>query len=133
MNESKSARTIVRALAVLLPCVSLALLLWGCENRQVEQALDSDANGYICAKCSEKFYTDRDTFANVCPKCKQADILQVVGYYCDKDKHASLGPRGRGARRCEKCGNATTGMIVPKESDFKAWGASKRTAAEVGA
>jgi len=125
----RAARTPATLLAVLL----LAFCFSGCTKQKVDAALDSDANGYICSKCSEKFYTSRDVFANVCPKCKDADIQQVVGYYCEKDKQATLGPRGRGARRCEKCGNATTGMIVPKESDFKAWGAAKKTAAEVGA
>jgi ribosomal protein L37AE/L43A len=118
--------------AALLSLLILAACLSACENRQVEAALDSDANGYQCAGCSEKFYTDRDTFANTCPKCKSADLKQVVGYVCGTDQHATLGPRGRGAWRCEKCGKATTGQMVPKESDFKAWGASKKTPAEVG-
>jgi DNA-directed RNA polymerase subunit RPC12/RpoP len=131
MSNYRSSKRLTGFL--LWPCLLVVACLCGCGNREVKAALDSDANGYVCAKCSEKFYTDRSVFANVCPKCKQADIVQVVGYYCEQDKHATLGPRGRGGRRCEKCGQATTGQIVPKESDYQAWGASKRSAADVGA
>jgi DNA-directed RNA polymerase subunit RPC12/RpoP len=119
-------------LRVIAVAVAVAFLC-GCGNKEVEKALDSDANGSQCAKCGEKFYTDREVFASACPKCKSPELLQVVGYYCEKDKHMMLGPRGRGSYRCEKCGNPTTGRMVPKESDFKAWGAAKRPPADVGA
>ena len=33
---------------------------------------------------------------------------------------------------CEKCGKTTSGLSIPRESDFKAWGAAKKTAQEVG-
>jgi hypothetical protein len=98
----------------------------------LEKALESDANGYVCTKCSAKFYTARDVFAAYCPQCKQPDIEQAIGFSCPVDKHVTVAARNRGAHRCEKCGGPTSGVSIPGEAELKAWGATKRTAAEVG-
>ncbi len=118
----------------LLPVALLVVLslLAGCGQRAIDQALDSDANGYLCGVCKTKFYTDRAVFANYCPKCKQPKIQFVLGYVCAADKHVTLGARGRGSLSCEQCGRQTTSLSIPREKDFKAWGAPKQTAAEVG-
>lgn len=119
---------------ILLYGAFLALMLsqTGCKDQQVEQALDSDANGFLCLKCSAKFFTERRVFPSHCPQCKQPDVDQVIAFSCPADKHLTLGARARGSRRCEKCGGATSGMAIPKEADLKAWGATLKTAAEVG-
>src|SRR6059036_1091369 len=54
----------------------------GCKQRRIDQALESDANGYLCQVCKAKFYTDRAVFANVCPSCKSTQLAQVVGFVC---------------------------------------------------
>ena len=110
--------------------VALGFIL-GCGQSAIEQALDSDANGYLCPLCKTKFYTEREVFASFCPQCKQPNIQQVVGYVCQADQHVTLGARGRGSLRCEQCGQATTGLGIPREKDFQAWGAPKKAAAEV--
>lgn len=107
-------------------------LVSGCKDKQLEAALESDANGFVCGKCATKFYTDRKLFPDYCPQCKQSDIQQVMGFACPVDKHATLASRNRGARRCEKCGGATSGISIPTEAELKAWGAVKKTKAEVG-
>jgi DNA-directed RNA polymerase subunit RPC12/RpoP len=104
----------------------------GCKKSAIDQALESDANGYVCRSCKAKFYTDRSVFANQCPNCKSADLLQVVGFVCAADGHVTVGPRGTGSMACEQCGKVTSGLSVPRETDFKAWGAGKKTRAEVG-
>ncbi len=121
-----------RHLSALL-FVFCALMLAGCKDK-VEDALDTDANGYVCMKCAARFYMERDVFPNTCPQCKQGDIEQVMGAICADDKHMTLGPRSRrGAVSCEKCRKPTTGLAIPREADLIKWGAQKKTAAEVGA
>ena len=112
--------------------VILTLLLCACGRRDVDQALDSDANGYVCLDCGAKFYTDREVFATFCPQCRKPSIEQVLGFVCAADQHVTIGARGRGARGCEKCGKAVSAVSIPTESQLKTWGASKKTAAEVG-
>ncbi len=126
-------RSMGRGAFVLTLLAVLALTFIGCKQSKVDEALDTDANGYQCAKCAAKFYTDRDVFPNTCPQCKQSNIKQVMGFVCSTDKHVTLGVRGRQAVACEKCKRPTSGMAIPRESDLKAWGAVKKTAAEVGA
>ena len=121
-----------RIFGAFLCAVLLTSLASGCgRNRQVEQALSSDANGYVCLKCSTKFYTDREVFAGHCPQCKAPNIEMVVGFVCETDKNVTYGARGRGARACEKCGKVTTALSLPRENDLKAWGAAKKSNAEV--
>ena len=104
----------------------------GCKKSQVEQALDSDANGYFCPDCKAKFYTARDIFPTQCPECKKPRVEMVLGFVCPADQHVTLAPRGKGTAVCEQCGKATSSLSIPREADLKTWGAVKRTAAEVG-
>lgn len=104
----------------------------GCRKNAIDQALESDANGYVCGKCNARFYTAREVFPIHCPQCKEKDILQVVSYICAADKHATVSPRGRAGMPCEKCGKPTAGMGIPREVDLKAWGAAKRSGPEIG-
>jgi hypothetical protein len=103
----------------------------GCGKSQVDEALSSDANGYYCLKCQSKFYTERTVFPTRCPQCKKTNIEQVMGFVCDADKQMTLGPRGRGAVPCSKCGKMTMALALPRENDMKSWGAVKKTEAEV--
>ena len=109
-----------------------ALMLAGCKDK-TEESLDTDANGYVCMKCAARFYTVRDVFPNTCPKCKQGDIEQAMGFICSEDKQMTLGPRNRRSMPCEKCRKPATGLVIPREADLIKWGAQKKTAAEVGA
>ncbi len=106
--------------------------LVGCGKSSVDKALESDANGYLCTLCKTKFYTDREVFAGFCPQCKRPNIEQVIGMLCPADQHVTITMRGRGAVPCEQCQKPVQGMCMPGEKDFKAWGATKKTAAEVG-
>lgn len=128
----------IRALSAcrLMPLTALILfasfLVGGCGRNAADQALDSDANGYLCLACGTKFYTDRDVFATRCPSCSKPSVDQVLGFVCSADKHVTLATRGRGAMACEKCGKGTTAVSIPREQEFKTWGAAKKSAAEVG-
>ena len=113
--------------------LSLALLtfFFGCSRDNVEAALETDANGYICLECKEKFYTDRRVFPTKCPACKSVNVAQVVSFICDEDKEVNIGPRTLRSLPCPKCGKAATGLGIPREADLKAWGATHRSADEV--
>lgn len=117
----------IAAVAVLL----LPVLLAGCGKSEVNQALDSDANGYLCQACKTKFYTERELFADFCPNCQNGDIRQVVGFVCSHDGHVTLAPRGPGFRACEKCGKSTSALSIPREKELQTWGAARKGAAEV--
>ena len=104
------------------------LITSGCRKNIAEEASDSDANGYLCTKCGAKLYTNRAVFLGAaCPKCKADGIVEVVGYYCDKDNHMTLAGRNnqRVGPACEKCGEPLNAMRLPREKDLKAWGATK--------
>ena len=105
--------------------------LTGCGDKQVDQALDTDANGYVCQKCSAKFYTERGVFAGHCPQCKVPNIEPVIGFVCATDQHVTLAGRGRGFHACEQCGKSTSAFSRPREADLKSWGAAKKSDAEV--
>ncbi|HPY32224.1 MAG TPA: hypothetical protein PLT00_16425 [Verrucomicrobiota bacterium] len=125
-----SLKSFVRWLFLL----SLLMAGWGgagCGKSQVEAALDSDANGYLCLECQTKFYTDRAVFANVCPACKKGNIQPVVGFVCPADQEITIAPRGQGFHACKKCGRPTSALMIPRESDLKAWGAPKKAKADV--
>ncbi|MBP9901985.1 MAG: hypothetical protein V9H26_10060 [Verrucomicrobiota bacterium] len=107
------------------------LLLAGCSKSGVDQALDSDANGYVCLACKARFYTDRKIFPTRCPDCKKPDIEEALGFVCQADQCVMIGPRGQRSAKCEKCGNFTTALSIPREADLKSWGAVKKTEAEV--
>jgi hypothetical protein len=118
--------------SVLLATAALAVLLAGCGGNSADKALDSNANGYVCTACDGKFYTDRDVFATRCPSCRKRNVEQVLGFVCSHDKEVTIATRGRGAVACQKCGRGTSAIVIPREADLQAWGADKRTAAEVG-
>lgn len=122
----KNLRLFATITALLLPA-----LLSGCGKSEINQALDSDANGYLCQACKAKFYTERELFADFCPTCKNGDIRQTVGFVCSNDGHMTLAPRGPGFLACEQCGKSTSALRIPREKELQAWGAAKKSAAEV--
>jgi len=107
----------------------LSLALGGCRKDIAAEASDSDANGYVCLSCDAKLYTDRSVFIGPkCPKCQKDTLMEVVGYYCEKDKHLSLRPRTgdrQGAPVCAQCQAPVNAMRLPRATDLKAWGATK--------
>ncbi len=130
-NQPPKAMTVQR-IGRFLAGAALAALLAGCGDSAQKQVLETDANGFQCEACKAKFYTDADTFANHCPQCKQPQVQQVVGFVCPADQHVTVAPRSRGSVRCEKCGKPVSGLCIPKAKDLQAWGAARKTAAEVG-
>lgn len=132
LPQTRMSMKRTRIFVVLHSAVMLTILAAGCDkNRQVEEALNSDANGYLCLKCTARFYTDRDVFASHCPQCKAPNIEMAIGFVCEADKHVTYGARGRGTRACEQCGKVTSALSLPRESDLKAWGATRRGNADV--
>lgn len=127
------SRSVLRHFVLhLLFTLAITAALTGCGKREAARALDSDANGYICIDCSQKFYTSRDVFASFCPKCKKPNVDEVLGYVCQQDKTTVLGSRARGSRTCPQCQRPISAVIIPRESDLKAWGAAEFKAADVG-
>lgn len=116
---------------VLLIATGFLGLGSGCKKNQIDSALNSDANGFVCSKCSAKFYLPSDIFPGHCPQCKAPDLEMVMGYVCGVDNHTTIAPRNKRGGTCEKCGKVTTVLSLPREADLKAWGAVKRTNAEV--
>ncbi len=109
--------------------VALVLMATACKKAAGLDAMDSDANGYLCLKCGVKLYTDRSVFIGPqCPKCQQESLMDVVGYECPKDHHLTVRPK-RGDNKplaCEQCqGPLVNAMRAPREQDLKAWGATK--------
>jgi DNA-directed RNA polymerase subunit RPC12/RpoP len=116
------------ALAALL--FLAAIVMTGC-GKPGWEAIDSNANGFICQKCGAKFYTDRAVFAEFCPNCKDANIRPVMGYVCDKCQHLTLSTATHGSTTCEKCQATVSGSKLPTAKEFVEWGAVKKTKAEV--
>lgn len=113
--------------AILLLFLTVAMLS-GCKKNPAEEASDSDANGYVCNKCSVKLYFPRSDFPVMCPKCKDGRLDEVVAFSCEKDQHLTLVDRvkmGGSGIACEKCGNYTRIMRLPRAKDLQAWGATK--------
>lgn len=121
----RSSRAICAAASVLI------FLAPGCSKQAGDAAIRSDANGYICPKCNLKFYTDREVNAEFCPKCKDVGIVEVVGYFCDKDSHTTLNVRTRAMVVCEKCQGPAPAIRLPHADELQAWGATKQTREEV--
>jgi hypothetical protein len=118
-----------RSTALLLSLILLSLCAPACKKEPAIDAMQTDANGYLCLKCGVKLYTDRSVFIGPqCPKCQQESLMDVVGYECDKDHHLTIRPR-RGDRQplaCDQCrGPLANGLRSPREKDLKAWGATK--------
>ena len=114
---------------VVLSLAVFSVLLVGCRKDVAAEASDSDANGYVCLSCEAKFYTDRSVFIGPkCPKCQKDTLMEVVSYYCEKDKHLTLRARTgdrQGAPVCDQCQAPVNAMRLPRASDLKAWGATK--------
>ena len=75
--------------------------------------MESDANGYICAACGERFFTTRDVFAECCPKCRQPNLVELVGYPCPGDDTLTIARRGAGPVACLQCRAALSGFKLP--------------------
>ena len=110
--------------------VFTALFATGCGKNVAEDASDSDANGYVCLNCGVKLYTQRSVFIGPkCPACGQDKLMDVVGYYCEKDKHLTIRPSRndpQGAPVCEVCKTPLhNAMRLPREKDLQSWGAKK--------
>jgi transposase-like protein len=110
----------------------LSLALTGCKKEAALDAMESDANGYVCLKCGAKYYTGRTVFIGPkCPKCKEDLLVDVVGYYCEKDHQLTIRPR-RGDRVgpvCEVCqAPLVNAMRSPRQKDLIAWGAAEAPA-----
>ena len=114
---------------LLTGMLALGLMVAGCKKDAAREASDSDANGYVCLKCSARLYTDRSVFIGPnCPKCQQDTLIEVVGYICPKDGHLTIRARAgdrQAAPVCESCQGPLGGMRLPREKDLKAWGATK--------
>jgi hypothetical protein len=126
LNKRNIVRSrFVAALGMGILCFSLA----SCKKDAAFDALDTDANGYLCLKCGAKLYTGRKVFIGPkCPQCNQDSLMQAVGYYCEKDKHLTIRARegDRQGAVCEKCQTPlVNAMKEPHEKDYKAWGATK--------
>ncbi len=123
-------RALIRARnLLLLLTAALVPALAGCKKNVAQEAMDTDANGYLCLKCGVKLYTDQKVFIGPqCPKCQQESLMDVIGYECPKDHYLTIRPR-RGDRQplaCDKCqGPVSSGMRAAREKDLKAWGATK--------
>jgi hypothetical protein len=113
-------------------CVALLILLAGCGKNATEQNLVSDANGFFCRACKLKFYTEAPVFAERCPACKSSDLAAVLGFQCYKDQHLNLTPQGPKSLACEKCQAEATGIKMPSAAQLQAWGAVRKSKAEVG-
>ncbi len=111
---------------------ALLLAVAGCSKSDKAMGLESDANGYVCMTCQTKFYTSRDVFAFKCPQCGQGGPQEAMALKCPADQHVTIYPRVRRASACEKCGKPIEAGFIPGEADLKAWGATKKTAKEVG-
>lgn len=115
---------------VLFTCLAAVLLaVVGCKKDTGLEAMETDANGYLCLKCGVKLYTDRTVFIGPkCPKCQEESLMSVVGYYCEKDHHLTI-RASRGDRQgavCEQCQQPlANAMRAPREKDLRAWGATK--------
>lgn len=121
-----------RAVRWHLPLLVLfGFFLAGCSKKPGEEAIDSDSNGYVCRSCNAKFYTERKVFAEHCPACKAPNIVSVVAFFCEKDGHSTLTARGPNSFTCEKCQSPVAAIRLPKETELRAWGASKKSKVEV--
>lgn len=109
----------------------LVLASMGCGKSASDQAFDSDANGYACTQCGEKFYTKRDVAAEFCPKCKAPEIEDVMAFVCPEDQQVILAPRSFQAAPCPTCRKLVKEVKLPQEDELQKWGASKQEPASV--
>jgi hypothetical protein len=138
LDSSRASSAVTRCLGTrltagwrvfVLGLAAATLAVTACKKDVASDAINSDANGYLCLKCGVKLYTGRSVFIGPqCPKCQQESLMDVVGYDCQKDHHLTIRPR-RGDHQplaCEQCqGPLVNAMRSPREKDLKAWGATK--------
>lgn len=103
--------------------LALGLGWFGCSRDAGQEAIDSDANGYLCRKCEHRFLVEAKIFAERCPSCRAAEISPVVGFVCSRDQAVTLVGRGPGSVPCGKCGEVVTSTRLPRSTDLKQWGA----------
>lgn len=103
----------------------------GCKKSDSMAALESDGNGYVCADCKSKFYTDRKVFPTRCPDCKKQNIHEAIGYVCDADKQMTIEARNIRSVKCKQCAAPVNQIYMPQKVDLTAWGATLKTEAEV--
>ena len=131
-EKKQPSRRLARNLAWMILVVGgWGVVGAGCSGNPVLGAMESDANGYICAACGERFFTARNVFAECCPKCRQPNLVELVGYTCPGDDTLTIALRGAGPVACLQCRAALSGFKLPLAEEFKAWGAIERTPAEV--
>lgn len=116
------------ALALALT-TAVGAALTACKKDVAQEASDSDANGYLCLDCGARLYTDRSVFIGPkCPKCQKDLLVEVVGYWCEKDQHLTIRSRAGdrlGSPVCDQCKAPVNAMRLPREKDLIAWGAAK--------
>jgi DNA-directed RNA polymerase subunit RPC12/RpoP len=137
LKQTRAACAVLRLVLALRRSgwlVFLTALLAGltaCNKDPSNEAIETDANGYLCLKCGAKLYTERSVFIGPkCPQCKEDRLMQAVGYYCEKDQHLTIrasegDPQGAVCERCQA--HLVNAMRAPREKDLKAWGATKST------
>lgn len=119
----------MNSVRLLLCLAAVAFVACACKRNVAMDAMNSDANGYVCLKCGVKLYTERSAFIGPqCPKCQEETLMDVVGYYCEKDRHLTIRPK-RGDRQpalCDQCqAPLPNAMRSPRANELKAWGAAK--------
>ncbi len=140
MKTRNPARTFAGGLVISLMA---SVLLTGCGKTAAEKASESDANGYVCVN-QHKFYTDRDLFAEKCPKCATIELSEVYGYVCELKPaspqkspgcgHVTLAPRGgpkSGGIQCQNCKKSVSAVKMPSGKELADWGALKATKEQV--
>jgi DNA-directed RNA polymerase subunit RPC12/RpoP len=104
----------------------------GCGGEASNSVLDSGVNGYHCLNCKGKFYAETKAYVVHCPSCKQTNIEQVIGYQCGSDQQVTIGSSKRSSIPCKQCGAVIAGRLMPSAAQLEEWGATRKTAAEVG-
>ena len=105
---------------------SLLCLFAACGRNPSQQAFDSNANGYACTSCGQKFYTERSVAAEFCPNCKAAEIEDVMAFVCPDDQQVILAPRTFESAPCPSCRKLVRQVKLPQEAELVAWGASRQ-------
>src|ERR1051326_7683261 len=78
-------------LVISLCLAGVFIHLTGCKKEAALDAMETDANGYLCLKCGAKLYTDRSVFIGPkCPQCNQDTLMPTIGFYCEKDQHLTI-------------------------------------------
>ena len=108
-----------------------ALALMGGCGKHLKPSTAGEVRGYTCSTCKAKFYVEQAVLADFCPQCQGAGIQQVIGYVCAADGHLTLNTRHSKPIPCEECRAQTTAIRPPTAAELEAWGAAKKSRAEV--